>query len=153
TKQLIEAYNKYGTSILSGVRTDKPEDTKKYGFVGGEEVSEGVIDVKKFIEKPGPGNAPSNLAIVSGFIFTPDIYDALESAIPETIEKGKELYYVDGVNKLLAAGKKVHAVEIKNGKYYDCGNKLEYLKAVVEFGLKHQDLSKEFGQYLKNIVE
>src|SRR3990167_4790690 len=59
----------------------------------------------------------SNLAVVSGFLFTPDIFDALERAIPETIDKGRELYYVDGVNIMIGDGKKVHAVEIKNGKY------------------------------------
>ena len=51
----------------------------------------------------------------------------------------------------MQAGKKVHAIEIKNSRYYDCGNKLEYLKAVVEFGLKHDDLREDFGQYLKNL--
>ena len=151
TKQMIAAYEKYGTTILSGIRTSKPEDTKKYGYVGGAEIADGVIDVAKFVEKPGPGNAPSDLAIVSGFIFTPDIFDALEASVPETIGKGQELYYVDGVNKLMQAGKKVHAIEIKNSRYYDCGNKLEYLKAVVEFGLKHDDLREDFGQYLKNL--
>ncbi|OGE81785.1 MAG: UTP--glucose-1-phosphate uridylyltransferase [Candidatus Doudnabacteria bacterium RIFCSPLOWO2_02_FULL_48_8] len=151
TKQMIAAYEKYGTTILSGIRTSKPEDTKKYGYVGGAEIADGVIDVAKFVEKPGPDNAPSDLAIVSGFIFTPDIFDALEASVPETIGKGQELYYVDGVNKLMQAGKKVHAIEIKNSRYYDCGNKLEYLKAVVEFGLKHDDLREDFGQYLKNL--
>lgn len=151
TKQMMSAYEKYGTSILSGIRTSNPEDTKKYGYVGGTQVEDGVIEVKEFIEKPGPDKAPSDLAVVSGFIFTPEIYDALESAIPETIEKGKELYYVDGVNKMMQAGQKVHAVEIKNAKYYDCGNKLEYLKTVVEFGLKHEDLRDDFGKFLKDL--
>jgi UTP--glucose-1-phosphate uridylyltransferase len=153
TKQLLEAYEKYGTTILSAIKTTNPEDTKRYGFVGGREIAPGVIDVDKFVEKPGPENVPSDLAIVSGFIFTPDIYQALEAAIPETIEKGKELYYVDGVNKMMKDGHRVHAVEIKNAKYHDCGNKLEYLKTVVEFGLKHDDLRDEFAKYLKNIVQ
>lgn len=151
TKQMIAAYEKYGTSILSGIRTTDPQDTKKYGYVGGKDIGEGVIDVEKFIEKPGPDNAPSNLAVVSGFLFTPDIFEALERAIPDTIGKGNELYYVDGVNNMIKDGKKVHAIEVKNGKYYDCGSKVGYLKTVVDFGLKHEDVKEEFSAYLKKL--
>lgn len=151
TKQMIAAYEKYGTTILSGIRTDAEEDTKKYGFVGGKNIEGGVIEVEKFVEKPGPENAPSNLAVVSGFLFTPDIFDALERAIPETIDKGKELYYVDGVNIMMKEGKKVHAIEIENGKYYDCGSKVGYLKTVVDHGLKHDDVNGEFKEYLKGL--
>ena len=91
------------------------------------------------------------MAIVSGFLFTPDIFEALERAIPQTIDKGKELYYVDGVNNLMREGKKVHAVEIKNAKYYDCGSKIGYLKTVVDHGLEHEDVNGEFRKYLKSL--
>ncbi len=151
TKQMIAAYEKYGTSILSGIRTTDPADTKKYGYVGGRDVGDGVIEVDQFIEKPGPDKAPSNLAVVSGFLFTPDIFEALERAIPDTIDQGKELYYVDGVNNMIADGKKVHAMEVKNGKYYDCGSKVGYLKTVVDHGLLHEDVKDEFKEYLKDL--
>jgi len=151
TRQMIEAYEKYGTCILSGIRTTDPEDTKKYGYVGGKNVASGVMEVSEFVEKPGPEKAPSDLAVVSGFLFTPDIFDALERAIPETIDKGEELYYVDGVNNLIKDGKKVHAVEIKNGKYYDCGSKAGYLKTVIDIGLKHPDVNAELTDYLKSL--
>ena len=151
TKQMITAYEKYGTSILSAVRTTDPADTTKYGYVGGKNVAEGVIEVNKFVEKPGPDKAPSDMAIVSGFLFTPDIFNALQKAIPETIDKGKELYYVDGVNNMIAQGKKVHAVEIKNAKYYDCGSKVGYLKTVVDHGLANKDVNGEFRKYLKSL--
>lgn len=151
TRQMIAAYQKYGTSILSGIRTTDPEDTKKYGYAGGRQVEEGVIEVSQFIEKPGPDAVPSDLAIVSGFLFTPDIFEALERAIPETIDRGKELYYVDGVNNMIKDGKSVHAVEIKNAKYYDCGSKVGYLKTVVDHGLEHEDTNGEFRRYLKSL--
>lgn len=151
TKQMIAAYEKYGTSILSGIRTKDPEDTKKYGYVGGRDVGDGVIEVSQFVEKPGPDKAPSDLAVVSGFLFTPDIFDALERAIPDTIDKGEELYYVDGVNNMMKDGKKVHAVEIKNSKYYDCGSKLGYLKTVIDHGLKYEDINEELRAYLKSL--
>ena len=151
TRQMIDAYEKYGTIILSAIRTTDPEDTKKYGYVGGKEVADGVIEVSEFVEKPGPGKAPSDLAVVSGFLFTPEIFDALQEAVDETIGQGKELYYVDGVNKLLAKGVKVHALAIKNAKYYDCGSKLGYLKTVIDHGLAHDDLNGEFRDYLKSL--
>ena len=151
TKQMIDAYEKYGTTILSAILTNNPEDTRKYGYIGGKKIDDGIVEVNQFIEKPGPGKAPSNLAVVSGFLFTPDIFEALEAAIGETIEKGQELYYVDGVNKLLAKGKKVHAVEIKNAKYYDCGSKIGYLKTVIDHGLTHEDVNGELRAYLKSL--
>lgn len=151
TRQMIAAYEKYGTSILSAIRTQDPEDTTKYGYVGGQQIADGVVEVSEFVEKPGPGKAPSDLAVVSGFLFTPDIFEALERAIPKTIDRGKELYYVDGVNNLLKDGKKVHAVEIKNAKYYDCGSKIGYLKTVVDHGLAHEDVNGEFRDYLKSL--
>jgi len=148
TTQLMEAYDKYQSTILGAIRTDNPEDTKKYGFAKGEEVEDGVIKVSELVEKPGPENPPSNMAVVSGSIFTPDIFKALEEFTPEP---GKELVYVDGVNVLRGEGKDAYAVEIKGGKYYDTGNKLEYLKANVDFALKREDINKEFKEYLKNL--
>jgi UTP--glucose-1-phosphate uridylyltransferase len=109
------------------------------------------MEVTEFIEKPGPDKAPSDLAIVSGYLFTPDIFEALERAIPDTIDKGKELYYVDGVRNMMSDGKKVHAVEIKDAKYYDCGSKVGYLKTAIDHGLSHDDTSGELREYIKGL--
>src|SRR5215469_13587056 len=79
-QQLIEAYEEFQCSILASVRLTKDEDYDRYGVAGGKEIRPGVIDVEKIIEKPGKNNAPSDLANVSGFIFTPDIFDYLEKA-------------------------------------------------------------------------
>ncbi len=151
TKQMITAYEKYGTSILSGIVRPDADDKKKYGYVGGREVANGVIDVETFIEKPGVERAPSDLAVVSGFLFTPDIFEALERAMPTTIDKGEELYYVDGVNNMISDGKKVHAIEIENGKYYDCGSRIGYLKTVIDYGLLRDDIGDELRDYLKSL--
>lgn len=148
TQQLINAYDKYQTTILGAIRTDKPEDTKKYGYAEGEEIEDGVMKISALVEKPGPENPPSNLAVVSGSIFTPDIFAALESYQPE---EGKELVYIDGLNILRDQGKDAYAVEIKGGKYYDTGNKLEYLKANVDFGLKRDDINGDFKEYLRSL--
>lgn len=150
TKQIIEAFEKYGSTILSAIETNDPRDGQKYGFADGERVEEGMIQVEKLIEKPGEGRAPSNYAIVSGYLFTPDIFAALREA-EKKIKEGQELVYVDGLDIMLEAGKKVYALKIKDGKYYDCGSKLGYLKTVVEMGLKNEDLNGEFKEYLKNL--
>ena len=149
-KQLISVYEKYGASCLAGIRATKDEDYDRYGFAGGEEIEPGVIDAKVIVEKPGKENAPSDLATVSGFLFTPDIFDYLDEA-QKNLKEGDELYYNDALKLMLKDGKKVMAVEVKNGKYYDTGNKLEYLKTVVEFALKHKDLSYDFREYLKSL--
>ena len=149
-KQLIAAYEKYGYSCLSGVKTTKDEDYERYGFVGGKELEPGIIDANTIIEKPGKENAPSDLATVSGFLFTPDIFDSLDTALSR-IKEGHEFYYVDALRLMLESGKHVLGVEIKDGKYYDTGNKLEYLKTVTEFAIKHPEIGEKFRDYLKSL--
>ena len=148
--QLINAYEKYGYSCMSGIKAKKDEDYERYGFVGGKSLEDGIIDAETIIEKPGKENAPSDLATVSGFLLTPDIFDYLDQAM-SNLEDGEEFYYNDALKLMLKDGKHVLGVEIKDGKYYDTGNKLEYLKTVVEFALKHPDLNGEFRDYLKSL--
>ncbi len=144
-KQLIAEYDNYHSIIMSGLITDKKEDTNKYGYVGGKKLKGGVVKVEQFVEKPGPEKAPSNIAIASGFLFTPDIFEALENiAVP----KGKELVYVDGVNYLRQKGKSVY-VKPMRGVYYDCGNVLGWLETNVDFALKRDDIKNDFKKYLR----
>jgi UTP--glucose-1-phosphate uridylyltransferase len=149
-KQLIEVYEEYGWSTLASIKATKDEDYDRYGFAGGQQLRDGIIDIETIIEKPGKDKAPSDLANVSGFIFTPDIFDYLDRAKAE-VGEGAELYYNDALKLMLADKKHVLAAEIKGGKYYDTGNKLEYMKTVVEFALNHQELSKDFREYLKKL--
>ncbi|MCL4353250.1 sugar phosphate nucleotidyltransferase [Patescibacteria group bacterium] len=149
-QQLMDVYEKYNCSILGSVKVSKEEDYERYGFAGGRLLKDGVIDVDVIIEKPGKSKAPSNLANVSGFIFTPDIFEYLDKAF-ENLGEGEELYYNDALKLMLADGKRVVAAEIKGGKYYDTGNKLEYLKTVVEFGLEHPDINGAFRDFLKKL--
>lgn len=151
-KQLIAAYEEYGGSCLASIRAKKDEDYDRYGFVGGKEVTPGIIEAKTIIEKPGKKNAPSDLATVSGFLFTPEIFKYLDAALLN-LKEGEELYYNDALKLMLNDGEKVYGVEIKNGKYYDTGNKLEYLKTVVEFAIAHPDVNGEFVSYLKNLLQ
>lgn len=150
-KQLIDAYDKYQATILSGFKTARDEDFKRYGYAGGKEIADGVIKTDRVVEKPGSReSSPSDLATLSSFVFTPDIYEPLEKA-KEKLEEGEELVYLSGVQALIDQGKPVYTVEIKNAVYHDTGNKLEYLKTVVEYGIKHKDLGEEFQEFLKGL--
>lgn len=152
SKQLIDAYEKYGCSILSGIRTSKKEDTKKYAYAAGKILEDGVMEVSELIEKPGPDKAPSDLAIVSGYVFTPEIFPEIEEMIKNgETGAGGEYVYADALRKMIAKGQKVMAVEIKNSRYYDTGNKLEFLKTTVEFGLRHSELGGELKTWLKGL--
>ena len=154
SQQLVEAYNKLGGSVvLSAVRLSSDDDYRKYGYAAGTKLSDRVLKVEKIIEKPGKGVIDSDFAIVGGSIYTPEIFEAIQQA-QRRLEKQntpKELHYIEAINVLLEQKKDCYVLEIQNGRWYDCGNKLEYLKAVVEFGLKHDDLRREFGDYLKNL--
>jgi UTP--glucose-1-phosphate uridylyltransferase len=149
-QQLIDVYEEYGCSVLASIRAKKNEDYDRYGFAGGKKLSEGLIDVDTIVEKPGRQNAPSDLANVSGYVLTPDIFTYLDQALAN-LQEGDELYYNDALKLMLNDKKRIIACEIKNGKYYDTGNKLEYLKTVVEFALDHKDINQEFRQYLKDL--
>lgn len=149
-KQLIGAYERFGGNIMGGIITDKPEDTKKYGFAKGEEIEPGIIKATEIIEKPGVDKKPSNLAVVSGFVFEPGIFKALEAS---AVAEGEELVWVDGVNKMKEEGTDAYAVEIKGGKYYDCGNVTQYLKTNVEMALKRDGIGPELGKFLVETVD
>lgn len=149
-RQLIAAYEKYNASILGGFKAQSEEYYKKYGFAGGQEVGSGVLKVDKVIEKPGTQDAaPSDLAVGSGFVFTADIYEELEKA-KETLAENQELVYLDGVQGMINKGVPVYAVEIQNALYRDTGNKLDYLKTLVDYGLKHEEIGEAFREYLKS---
>lgn len=164
TKQLLAGYEKYGCSMLSSMKLTRPEDEKRYGYVAGKEAEPGFLKVTDLVEKPGVGKRPSDYAVISGFLFTPAIFDCIE----EMMEKketgaGGEYVYIDALRKLLKGdyptsreasrgrGEDIYAVEMKNAKYYDTGNKLEYLKTVVEFALGHCDVSEGLREYLKGL--
>ncbi len=150
-KQLITTYEKYEASILGCIKTSRSEDTKRYGYAAGKEVEPGVIEVSELIEKPGPGKAPSDLAVVSGFVFTPAIFSAIEEANKRR-PKGEELVYIDALNILRERGEKVYAKAIENGTYYDCGNILEYMKTITSFALRHPDINGEYRQFLEKLL-
>lgn len=153
-QQLVSAFEEMnGSAILGSIRTNKPEDYNRYAFATGDEVRPGILRIKEIVEKPGVGKVNSDQAIVSGSAYGPEMFAAIEEAMKRHQQTGstKELVYVDAVNILLEQGRDCFVKEIEGGKYHDCGNKLEYLKTVVEFGLKHDDLREDFAEFIKTI--
>jgi UTP--glucose-1-phosphate uridylyltransferase len=146
--QMIEVHEKYGGIVISGVRIERKEDLKRYGIADVTQVEGNVYKINEIVEKPDPDKAPSNLATHGGYILPPEIFEALRTQTPG---KGGEIWLVDAINKLKSQGVPLYAVEIKDAKYYDTGNKLEYMKTVVELGLKHPDINGEFKKFLKEL--
>lgn len=149
-RQMIKLHEERGGSIISCVAIDNDNLYKKYGIIGGEDMGDGLYKTNKIIEKPGKDAAPSNLASVSSYLFEPAILKYIESG-RNSIEKGKEFYIQPAMQAMMDDGFKFWGLEIKNGTYYDTGDKLEYVKTVVDFALEHKDISKDFRDYLQTI--
>lgn len=146
---LQDTYEKHQSPVLLALERTAPDDYTKYGYVKtGEQLEENVWTVTDFIEKPGPEKSDLvNKATFIGYVLTPDIFPLLET---QEAGKGGEIWLTDAIHKL-AQQKQVVTVDGKHLTYYDCGNKLEYLKAVVEFALERPDLKDEFSTYLKGL--
>jgi len=147
--QMLEVHEKYGGIVISGVKIQKKEDLSRYGIARLEPVEGNVYKIKAIVEKPSPEQAPSNIATHGAYILPPEIFGALKRIKPG--QKG-EIWLVDAINMLRDEGVPVYAVEIENGKYYDTGNKLEYMKTVVELARVHPEIGKEFSRYLEELV-
>jgi len=146
TKQCLDVYYKYGDPVISAIQVPK-EDVSRYGIVEVTQIEKHIGQIKRLIEKPSIDEAPSNLAAHGCYVLTPDIFPFLEHAKPG---KSGEIWLTDAIQELMKV-RPVYACEIQNGKYYDTGNKLEYLKTVIEFALAHKDLNGEFRDYLKSL--
>ncbi len=146
--QMIEVYKKYKGAIISAVRIESKDNLSRYGIADLEPVEENIFKIKKIIEKPLPVEAPSNLAAHGAYILPPEIFEIIKNLKPG---RDGEIWLVDAINLLIGQGFPVYACEIKNAKYYDTGNKLEYLKTVIEFALRHPDFNSEFKKYLKGL--
>jgi UTP--glucose-1-phosphate uridylyltransferase len=152
-KQLISIYESHGGSVLTCVKTDNEADYKKYGFVSGSQLGESLIQVDKIIEKPGSKAAsPSNFASVSGYIFEPQIFGYLETA-REQLAENEEFIFQPSLQTMIKDGHKVYGCEVADGHFYDTGDKLEYLKTVVDFALMHDDIKDDFADYLRTKLD
>ncbi len=141
-KQMKDHFGLHGCSVL-GVETVPKDQTENYGIVAVESVEDGVQRVTKIVEKPKPEDAPSNLAVVGRYVLTPGIFDKLASTGRGA---GNEIQLTDAIARLIN-DESVHALPFE-GIRYDCGSKLGYLQATVEYGMRHPELGSDFRDYL-----
>ena len=144
--QMAQVYMERGGSVL-GVQTVERRDTDKYGIVDAELLGERLGRVRNMVEKPKPAEAPSTLAVVGRYLLSPRVFDKLE-----TVGRGAggEIQLTDGIAALLAE-EDVYAYTFE-GKRFDCGSKLGYLEATVEYGLKHRELGDAFANILARLL-
>ncbi|HJA26843.1 MAG TPA: UTP--glucose-1-phosphate uridylyltransferase GalU [Candidatus Limosilactobacillus intestinigallinarum] len=146
TKQLIESYQQTGASTLAVMRVPH-EDTAKYGVINpSKEVTPGLYNVTSFVEKPASKDAPSDLAIIGRYVFTPEIFDVLAKTKPG---KGNEIQLTDAIDTLNQT-QRVFAREYK-GDRYDVGNKFGWVKTNIEYGLQHPQVKDELRAYIKEL--
>ncbi|BAN35486.1 UTP--glucose-1-phosphate uridylyltransferase [Sulfuricella denitrificans skB26] len=144
-KQMVDLYAHYHSSVI-GVQEVPREETSAYGIVDGKELDNGIYKMNGIVEKPKPEEAPSTLGVVGRYILTPRIFRHLEKV---QAGAGGEIQLTDGIASLLKQ-EQVLAYAYK-GTRYDCGSKIGYLKATIQFALKHPEVNGEFRNYLSSL--
>ncbi|BAN28004.1 UTP--glucose-1-phosphate uridylyltransferase GalU [Caballeronia insecticola] len=142
-KQLVEVFDHYHSSVI-GVERIAREDSASYGVIEGREWEEDIIKMSGIVEKPQPALAPSNLGVVGRYVLMPSIFDHLRNTRPNV---GGEIQLTDAIGSLLA-DEQVLAYRYY-GTRFDCGSKLGYLKATIQFALQHPEVREDFEQYLR----
>ena len=145
-KAMLDIFNSFKSSVVALFEVN-PEEVHKYGIAKVKEIDKNVYLVEDLVEKPKPEEAPSNLAAVGRYIFTPSIFETLEKIKPG---KGGEYQLTDAM-KLLLEKEPIYAYKVE-GKVYDTGNPLDYLKTVIEFALKREDIGEELERFLLDIL-
>jgi UTP--glucose-1-phosphate uridylyltransferase len=143
-KQMVDVFDYYHCSVL-GVQDVPRSDTRSYGIVASRPLADRIEQVSAMVEKPKPEDAPSTLAVVGRYVLTPRIFHHLENVRPGS---GGEIQLTDGIASLMNE-QQILAYRY-HGVRYDCGSKLGYLKAMVEFGLRHHEVGEAFADFLKN---
>lgn len=146
TQQLMDTYEQFGGSVIA-VEEVPADKVNRYGIVGGNALSDTILELTTLIEKPAVGAAPSNLAIAGRYILTPDIFQAIEQT-PKG--KGGEIQLTDSM-LLLLRRENIYAHRIE-GQRHDIGNKLDFLKTTVTFALKRKEFAEPFRKFLEEIL-
>lgn len=148
-KQMIALYEELGGSIMPCIKVEDDDGYNRYGIVDGEKVRDGVLKMNRLVEKPGKDNAPSDLATVGGCLLVPEVFDYIEKG-RKTIRENDEFYLTTyALEPMIRDGLPIFGCEITNSMYYDTGNKLGYLEAVVDAALAHPDVGDTFKALLE----
>ena len=145
--RMLRAHDTFGRSVIAAMEVSR-QDISMYGSIQAEPFEEHLVRILSIIEKPSPEEAPSNLAVIGRYVFTPEIFDALRRTAPG---RGGEIQVTDAIN-LLAQEQAVYAYRFE-GRRFDVGNPLDYLKATVELGAERDDLGPEFRTWLAEYVQ
>ena len=144
-RQMVDVFEKYDAPVIATMQVEG-EAISRFGVIDADEVEPGVFKVKDMVEKPSFSEAPSDLAIIGRYIFTPDIFAAIEQTVPGA---GGEIQITDAM-RLLLKSRPLYALQL-DGRRHDAGDKLGFLIATVEFALKREDLASDFREYLKTL--
>lgn len=148
-QQMVDVYTEQQGAVLSCKPIVIDSEYDRYGIAAGERVGEGLIKMSHIVEKPGKANAPSNLASVSSYLLDGSFFGYLEKAQSEFNGEG-EFTFQPIMQQMIDEGHPYFAYEIQNSTYYDTGDKLEYLKTVIDFGLAHPELGPELRAHIQN---
>lgn len=146
TRQLADLVETHGGSAVA-LQEVAPENVSRYGILGGTEIAPGVIRANRFVEKPTPETAPSRLAVSARYVLSPAIFDHLKK-VP--VGKGGELQLTDAMASLMT-GEPLHGLRF-DGQRHDIGNKLDFIKANIHFGLLRDDIAPALRSYLQSLV-
>lgn len=152
TQQLINLYQEKGGNVLACKKITQDDEYSRYGVVGGQQLADDVIKISGIVEKPGKDKAPSSMASVSSYLFGPEFLTYLRQ-VQEQFDGQGELMIQPAIQSMIDDGHDVFAKEIQNGKYYDTGDKLEYIKTVIDFSLMHDKLGPEIRRYIQNRLQ
>ncbi len=147
-RQLMDVYEKYGDPVIALQKVPK-KDVSKYGVIGGKNLGGGSYQIDRFVEKPSVAKAPSDLIVIGRYILTPEVFSILPQ---QGAGNDGEIRLADAFNTMLENNKALYGCKFE-GTRYDCGNKLGYLKAQIELGLKHPDVGSDLKRYLKKTMK
>jgi UTP--glucose-1-phosphate uridylyltransferase len=147
TTKLVKVFKKY-KDIVIGIKEVPRKETQRYGIIKGKKISGRIYEVQEIVEKPSPSHAPSRLAVSGRWLLTPEIFFYLKKTKPD---KSKEIQLTDAL-KLYLKERVLYAYNME-GEWYDCGKKIEFLKAVINFSLKRKEFRSILKRYLLNKIK
>jgi UTP--glucose-1-phosphate uridylyltransferase len=145
-RAMLDVHDRYGRSVVA-LQEVAPEDISSYGCVEPDMVHEELVEVKRIVEKPRPEDAPSNLAVIGRYVFTPEIFDAIDRIEPG---RGGELQLTDAI-QLLLEEQTVYGQRFSTGRY-DVGQKVDFLRANIELALDRPDLGPQVEEVLRDVM-
>lgn len=147
TRQLIEVYERFRASVVVVEEVD-PAKVSRYGVIAGKPVEGGLYAISDFVEKPSPEEAPSNLAMAGRYVFTPEIFDCIAQTPPG---KNNEIQLTDAMRRLVQ-NRAIYGLKL-NGVRYDIGNKLDYLKTNVIYGMQNREFGADFREFIQQMAQ